>query len=142
MKESSFATIGFGVCVKPSQISHAGNGLFAKQFFAKNALVTEFEGKHIYSQSKVNELVATHVRTVSFGYHYIDGNVPIQLGKGGAAFANDATQLTDFKNNTTFKKIWDRKQARYRIFLKATKDIQTNEEIFVSYGKDYWHKFF
>lgn len=116
------ATIGNGVSIQPSWVPNAGNGLFANRNFEKNELITELEGTHIYSKAVVDAMkqqgFASHIRSVSIGYHYIDGNVPIQQGKGGAAFANDAYQ-TCFQNNTYFLSIMGWFQGLLPYFFKS-----------------------
>lgn len=135
--------IGNGVEVKPSTLEGAGNGLFACIDFESGDIITEFCGKFITkmeADALKSELKHTHVRTVDFGYLYIDGlKDPISAtGKGGASFSNHK-RISEA--NSKFHKVYDTKSARNKIYLKATKRILKDEEIFTNYGKTYWEFF-
>lgn len=136
------AIIGNGVQILPSLMPNAGNGLFADRDFKKNELITEYDGPRIdkASADKLREKhMHTHIRVVNSQYEYIDGYKDVLVGKGGGSFANDAT--IQKQNNSIYFSKFDELRGRGRVFLKATKDIKKGEEIYVSYGKDYWRSF-
>jgi hypothetical protein len=81
----------------------AGYGLFTKRRFARNELITEYDGVIMdYKQAKALRRAHrhSHIRTVNSQHRYIDGLKRPRRGWGGASFANDArSKLT---NNAEF----------------------------------------
>lgn len=135
------ATIGSGLEVLPSRIPNAGNGLFATRVFANNSLITLYEGNVIdkaEADRRQSQGQAHYIRSAVKQHKYIDSlRDPEQAhGRGGASFVNDGTEWG--WNNSTFETKFCQKQARDILFLKATKEILPGEEIFASYGRDYW----
>lgn len=130
-------TIGNGVTVKPSLLPHAGNGLFTLRRFLKNELITEYCGKRI-SWEEACQLRClgkhSHIRKITALHEAIDGLREPVLGQGGASFANDDPD----KINAVFTGRFDHGTAMERVYLKATRDLEADEEVYVSYGEDYW----
>jgi len=136
------ATVGNGVVVLPSTIPFAGVGLFATRNFKKNEIITGFSGEIIDRKEadKRRKLgLDTHIRDLDKPYVYIDGFKTIEesFGKGGAQFANDALD-NELNNAVFYKRYGTDSNPIPSIWLKAKRDIKSGEEIFVSYGKDYW----
>jgi len=132
--------IGYQVEVKPSQIKHAGLGLYSKIVFRKGQAITEYDGKIIdWDQAKElrEKKQATHVRTLVSQFYCIDGLKKPLVGRGGGSFCNDS-RGSGFANNATFKKKYDSGGIRDQVFIVAKRDIEPGEEIFVSYGTGYW----
>jgi hypothetical protein len=144
-------TVGNGLVVKKSTIQDAGNGLFLDLGIkvAKNAIVTYYEGKEKYldelpkdphlisKQNKMQRLDSHWITLASMRSVVIgsDDSNP-QEGIGGASFINDARDRK--KNNAKF--VVRDEVENGGIFLKSKRDIQPGEELFVSYGKNYWKK--
>jgi hypothetical protein len=140
----TFATLGKknGLDLRPTSLmtipDPKNRGLFATRPFLKNELVTEYTGEYITREQAVERRKngkASHIKSLTH-HQLIDGNRSPKEGQGVAQFTNDATKTGG--NNTQFYTPFDKKEARYRIFLKATRDIACDEEIFVCYGNDYW----
>ncbi|MBL0358198.1 MAG: SET domain-containing protein-lysine N-methyltransferase [Chitinophagaceae bacterium] len=118
--------------VKDSNLPGAGKGLFTKKFIPKGTLITEHLGKI----STWNE--ADHDDGNNAYIYYVSKNHVIDAKDHSgslAHFTNDARgykKLIGFTNNSKYV------ERGKRVFIEATKDIQPNEEIFVSYGKEYW----
>ena len=118
--------------VKRSKIPGAGKGLFTSRFIPKGTLIVEYKGR-VSTWKKVLE------GKVFNGYvyylkreHVIDA---MTYKKALARFANDANGLintNELVNNSKFMLRED------KVYIRATKDIFASEEIFVSYGKEYW----
>lgn len=158
-------TPGCGVEIKLSSIAGAGRGLFAVKPFTVGEPITAYYGELVtHAESKKRN--ASHLRSLFAMRFAIDGRymldgTPItepetQLaGHGAAAFANDARDQE--KNNAEFLKIdspknlkaygtfasggpWQLDPGESKIILYATKPIKAGQEIFVSYGDDYWKR--
>lgn len=120
--------------VKKSKIPGAGKGLFTKVPFKKGERIIEYLGE-IITEAQLDKRAENDI----FGYAFfvskrkcIDAYyVPEAL----ARYANDAKGLTrveGLKNNCSYA-IW-----KNRGWIEAERDIKAGEEIFVSYGAEYW----
>lgn len=138
----SSATVGNGLEVKASTLKHAGNGCFTTKTFKKGEYVTEYDGQRIgWEDAKRRRRLGidAYIRTLYFGWIYIDGLCDPEAvkGKGGGSFVNDGK---DCKINNLTWYLDDREGGTPRMLLKASRNIQTGEELFVSYGKTYWRQ--
>ena len=118
--------------VKTSTLPGTGKGLFTKQFIPKGTLITEHKGKistwHAADHDDGNNPYIYYVSR----NHVIDAK---DHPDSFAHFTNDARgykKVVGYTNNATYIEMGK------RVFIKATKNIQPNEEIFVGYGKEYW----
>lgn len=118
--------------VQPSTLEGAGNGLFTRIDIKKGTRIIEYKGK----VTTWKEVTSTGIFNGYVFYikknHVIDAK---NYKKGIARFANDARGLTRKKgtvNNAEYV------QESGRVFIEAKKNIAAGEEIFVSYGKEYW----
>jgi uncharacterized protein len=118
--------------VKRSTIPGSGKGLFTKQFIAKETRIVEYKGK-ITTWKIIKE------SPVFNGYvFYINRNRVIDAmnyKKAFGRFANDAkgiTKIKGLKNNCRYE------VEGNKVFIIAAINIDAGNEIFVSYGKDYW----
>jgi len=118
--------------IKRSGITGAGKGLFTKEFIAKGTRIVEYIGsittwKDVMAQTRFNGYV-----------YYIKRNIVIDAKpykKTFGRYANDANGITKIKNV--------KNNSRYiiegtKVFIEAFKNINAGDEIFVSYGKEYW----
>jgi hypothetical protein len=134
------------VYVGPSTLPDAGFGLFAGRDFKKNERITFYGGAKL-DLEEANELFLNnkdwrYLRAVEVKHSYIDGFRGIDLFKFSlpdlcASAANDARGP---RNNTMYSRQWNEKIAEYQICLKALRDIEKGEEIFVGYGATYWER--
>lgn len=119
--------------VRLSNIKDAGFGLFAKSTIKKGDLISEFTGELI-DNNQVEILSSKRKMLYLIDW---DENYTLDVEKSDcfAKYANDAEGLKLVKNLKNNSKIsW----YNNKLFLEATKDIKQNEEIYVSYGKEYW----
>lgn len=119
--------------VRLSNIKDAGFGLFAKSTIKKGDLISEFTGELI-DNNQVEILSSKRKMLYLIDW---DENYTLDVEKSDcfAKYANDAEGLKLIKNLKNNSKIsW----YNNKLFLEATKDIKQNEEIYVSYGKEYW----
>jgi len=118
--------------VKKSQLPQAGKGLFTSTDIPKGTRIVEYKGRiqpwrEVKDQDGIN------------GYlMYINRNVVINglaAVKTLARYANDAgglVRLEGIRNNAEFV------SEGKRCFIEATRNIKAGEEIFASYGSEYW----
>lgn len=119
--------------VRLSNIKDAGFGLFAKSTIKKGDLISEFTGELI-DNNQVEILSSKRKMLYLIDW---DENYTLDVEKSDcfAKYANDAEGLKLIKNLKNNSKIsW----YNNKLFLEAIKDIKQNEEIYVSYGKEYW----
>jgi SET domain-containing protein len=120
--------------VKKSKIPGAGKGLFTKRDIKKGERIVEYLGE-IVTEAELNRRADKDIYGYSF---YISKKkcidayyTPDEL----ARYANDAKGLTKVKGITN--------NCAYVIYknsgwISAEKNIKAGEEIFVSYGAEYW----
>jgi len=134
-------SLGHGVEVRRTTIpgTHPRNrGLFATVRIERNKLITEYSGKKINRETAMKlrkDGKATHVKGLNYDF-FLDGNRWPCTGEGAAQMANDGRDL--FENNAKFVIKYDIAAGGDRCFLKALRDIEVGEEIFVSYGNWFW----
>jgi hypothetical protein len=112
---------------------NAGLGLFAKKQFKVNDYICSYLGTIIHTDTE-NDFESDYVLKYD-NTHSIDSDDPTSCY---ARYANDA--ITSTKINSRFSV----RRGVIALCLRATKTIKTGDEIFVSYGDDYWKcdKFF
>jgi uncharacterized protein len=118
--------------VKISTLPGTGRGLFTKSFIPKGTVITEHKGKiSTWNAADHDDGKNPYIYYVSRN-HVIDAkDHPDSI----AHFTNDANgykKMAGFTNNSKYV------VKGKRVFIEAIKDIQPNDEIFVSYGKEYW----
>ena len=121
--------------VKKSTLPAAGKGLFTLNDVKKGEIVCEYEGERITwaeaivrnDKNKGGYVYYINKNNCIDAYHYLD-----TFGR----YANDAAgvgRISGFRNNSTYEVI------KNRVFIRATRNIPANSEIFVSYGRSYWN---
>lgn len=122
--------------IRLSKIKDAGFGVFAKTNIKKGDLISEFTGKLVR-----NDDYDYWSKKEQFLYLiYWDENHKLDVENSDcfAKYANDACGINKIKGLKNNSKIaWHDD----RLFLKAIKDIEKGEEIYVSYGKEYWNEY-
>ena len=129
---------------KQSNISDIGFGLFAGENIKKGSLITEFFG------------VKTSTPTDQWSVVHFNDKIYLQCNKNNlASYANDVIifpkERRDFvdliNNNKELYQSYNNQSANayiyqndrlIRAWLKASRDIEKDEEIFVHYGLPFW----
>lgn len=121
-----------GLYTKKSNLPGAGKGLFTKNFIAKGVVIIEYLGK-ISSWKDADHRDGTNVYIYYLSKHHVIDAFAYK--KALARYANDANGFSkkkDLKNNARYE------NEGLKAYIIASKDISPGEEIFVSYGKEYW----
>lgn len=125
--------------VKTSTLHRAGRGLFACERIASKQPIVEYLGELITFQESKNRRDkgrATHIRSLIAMSWCIDG---IDADTGGA-MANDAGFKRANAEMVSFHathNLFHRNPNHSLVYLRATRVIEADEEIFVDYGEDY-----
>jgi SET domain-containing protein len=122
--------------VKESTLPNCGKGLFTKVDIKKGALIVEYQGEKItwaegLKRNEHHEFQSPYLFYIS-AKNCIDAEYTLDAL---ARYANDAkghTRIKGLNNNAEYAII---KRIPY---IMATRNIKAGEEIFVSYGDDYW----
>ena len=115
-----------------SGIPEAGLGLFTKVPISKGATIIEYTGKISSWEG------ADHQDGNNLYIYFINDNHVIDAAKRKRSlgrYANDARglkKIKGFSNNAVFI------EEGLKVYIVATKNIEADQEIFVSYGKEYW----
>jgi SET domain-containing protein len=126
----------FGVAVKKSRILGSGMGLFAKRAIPPNKLIVEYSGTKV-------QLEIAHADTYISQYCLqLDDDFAVDakedVGNLGR-FANDADHGSNpFVCNAQY--VIKTKNGEKTAWIEAIDSIAVGEEIFVSYGEEFWDK--
>ncbi len=125
--------------VKKSGIKDAGLGLFnGLETKKKGTIIAEYDGPILRSLPSLNP--CTYVLELRGENHpkgplYLNGNSTTNLG----SFANDCRSVNKDAGECKGNNADLMKRPKKRMFaLRANRDIKPGEEIFTSYGSDYW----
>ncbi|HRG59815.1 MAG TPA: SET domain-containing protein-lysine N-methyltransferase [Bacteroidia bacterium] len=122
--------------VQTSLLPNCGKGLFTKIDIKKGATIVEYKGEKItwaegLKRNENHQFQSPYLFYISPN-NCIDAEYTLDAL---ARYANDAkghTKVNGLTNNAEYAVI---KRVPY---IVATKNIKAGEEIFVSYGSDYW----
>ncbi|PHJ18222.1 histone lysine set [Cystoisospora suis] len=139
-------SIGCGLTVSASSLGRgSGLGVYACRPYSARSRVGEYAG--VCVDRKVAMMLrgmgtSTHVMRVGMQYQYLVGYRLPFLFAGGGAFVNDGRWFADGRKgpgvSVRFHVAYDKKRAKDRVYVVATKDIEAGEEIFTSYDNQYW----
>jgi len=111
----------FKLRIDNSSIPNAGLGVFADEFIPKGSIVGEYVGSSVDSDGD---------------YTYVKNNGKVIdaciLPRCYVAMMNDSIGSMYFYNCRFVE------DSTHRVFAIATENILEGNELFVSYGKDYW----
>lgn len=120
--------------IQPSQIKNAGNGLYTSIEILEGEIISRFIGE-VISQEEAKK--RSDLGDDDYFMMLPSGEtLDCKRTECFAKFANDAEGIpSEFKNNSIITMDDDN-----NVVLVATRDINSNEEIFTGYGKKYWEK--
>lgn len=121
--------------IQKSQIENSGNGLFTAIEIYKEEIISIFKGK-IITNTEAESIVK--LNKDKYFINLLDGTIlDSNTVDCFAKYANDSNGFIKSKYKNNSKITLDESN---NVCLVATKNIQSNEEIFCSYGKRYWKK--
>ena len=128
------------------------NGLFAKRTFEANEIIGEYRGPIVPSEKSDDPIFDPEDKMLELNEKYV------LLGRSIAAYANDCVDLKLEKYGSEEYKKWVEKEefpkhqgceqnAEFlfkanKVFLVSKRQIKAGEEIFLSYGFDYWKTYY
>jgi SET domain-containing protein len=119
-----------------SQLPNAGKGLFSAITIYKNEIISLFKGEIL---TNIEAKHRADNKEDQYFINLLDGSImDSKHVHCFAKYANDAKGFSnsDFKNNAKITLDEDN-----NVCIVATKSIKSGEEIFCSYGKQYWKKY-
>jgi len=115
--------------IKPSNIKNGGSGLFSIQNIPKDTMIGYYKGDILSGNNKVTD----YSFQISAKY-FIDAK---EFPRCYIAMINDAKN-SQFENNCEFRIIEHKIKKNSKICLYSIKDIKKGNELFASYGDEYW----
>ena len=115
--------------IKPSNIKNGGNGLFSLQNIPNETMIGYYIGDILSGNNKVTD----YSFQISKKY-FIDAK---EFPRCYIAMINDAKN-SQFVNNCEFRIIEKKIKKNNKICLYSIKDIKRCDELFASYGDEYW----
>ena len=129
----------YGVRVKPSTIPNSGRGLFAARAFAANEWICPYGGEAVSGaciDTRYGDLTAPYADTLSQN-RYLDAACVRGIGSmAQGLFRANSTRPRALSAHNAMGAVRKRNGVR-EVWLKATKAIQPNAEIFHYYGDEY-----
>ena len=135
-KEEYVNSTNFDLYIGKSNIEHAGLGVFTNDYIFEDTIIGEYNGElienfepnigdyyyEIVEPDKEKGIIGVGIDALKFPRDYM-------------AMINDASFEKVLKNNCEFQTDVENK----KVYIVAIKDIQPEEELFVSYGEGYWN---
>jgi SET domain-containing protein len=115
--------------IKPSNIKNGGNGLFSLQNIPNETMIGYYIGDILSGNNKVTD----YSFQISKKF-FIDAK---EFPRCYIAMINDAKN-SQFVNNCEFRIIEKKIKKNNKICLYSIKDIKRCDELFASYGDEYW----
>ena len=124
--------------LKTSTIPNSGKGLFTLKEIPRNRNVAQYTGRLI-TEEQYEEEDSGYGASIS-NHRIVDAN---STQDGIARYANDCRILNRNQKqcngpNVEFVVNYDNGQEVPEIWLRSTKKILANSEIFLEYGDEYW----
>ncbi len=124
-------------------------GLWTTRDFYKHDFITAYSGHRVTGEKNIQRVIMEHKdamtdkgqdihsHTLSINrFEVILGfkTLPAPLNKGGGSYANDGGPS---RNNSKYHKVHLNNGTEV-VLLRAIRDIPKHNEVFVSYGSQYW----
>jgi hypothetical protein len=135
--EANFYNDGsFNLYITHSQLPDAGLGVYTDDFIPEDTIIGEYKGEIVKSYN---------LETNDYFYELVEAdeaNGVIGVGIDSSklprcymAMINDAQFSKTYSNNCVFE--GDIEEGK--VYVVSTRDIEPEEELFVSYGEGYWN---
>jgi hypothetical protein len=127
----------FDLAIKPSKIPKSGKGLFTLKAIAKNQKIVKYTGE-IKTLDEYNKNPSGYAVAISKGRVIDAASTQSELGR----YANDcraSNRKAGQCNGSNARFSVSYKGGTPTIWIKSTKNIPANSEIYISYGHEYWN---
>jgi hypothetical protein len=127
----------FNLYITHSQLPDSGLGVYTDDFIPENTIIGEYTGELVKSYNlETNdyfyELVEANEASGVMGVGIDSSKLP----RCYMAMINDAQFSKTYTNNCVFEGDIEEE----KVYVVSTRDIEPEEELFVSYGEGYWNQ--
>jgi hypothetical protein len=126
----------FNLYIENSQLPDSGLGVYTEDFIPENTIIGEYTGEIVKSyklepNDYFYELIEADEKNGVMGIGIDSSKLP----RCYMAMINDAQFSKTFSNNCVFEGDVEEK----KVYVVSLRDIEPDEELFVSYGEGYWN---
>ena len=138
--KNTFNNSDFDLYIDNSGIPKAGFGVFTNDFIPAECIIGLYEGEKIFDYDYTNDPYYYEIRALDREKGISSFGISAQkYPRCFMGMINDATDDPEFKNNCEFEVEIDEEDiTKSKIYIVSIVDIEEGEELFVSYGSDYW----
>lgn len=125
----------FNLYITYSQLPDSGLGVYTDDFIPENTIIGEYSGEIVKSYKlETNDYFYELVEADEVNGIMGVGIDSSKLPRCYMAMINDAQFSKTYSNNCVFEGDLDEN----KVYVVSTRDIEPEEELFVSYGEGYW----
>jgi hypothetical protein len=125
----------FSLYITKSGLLDAGLGVYTDDFIPENTIIGEYTGEIIESYNiESNDYYYELVEPDEAGGKMGIGIDSSELPRCYMGMVNDAQFSKQYSNNCSFESEVEEK----KVYVVSLRDIEPGEELFVSYGENYW----
>ncbi len=130
----------FNLKVDTSGIPKAGLGVYTLDFIPTDCIIGEYEGQLLENYDCTNDPYYYEIRQAEPENSISSLGIScLKLPRCYMGMINDATDYLEYTNNCEFElEINEEDIKQSKVYIISTCDIEPEEELFVSYGEDYW----
>jgi SET domain-containing protein len=133
----------FKLEIKPSNITAAGLGVFTLEDIPNDTFIDTYDGEYMTTSSKLSktDYYGHKLRRMIHSLYYIEVEKDIGIDATSyprcfISMVNDCYN-SEFRENTEFRNIRNPGEIP-KVGLWTTREIKKGEELYVSYGDEYW----
>ena len=120
----------YHLAIRPSTIPNAGDGLFALKDFKKGEFISDYIGEELTQQNKDNRYGNTQQDIAPYA---------IKVSKNKIIDCACTRSIGSYANHKKGNINASISVYMGKAEIKASKNIKDGQEIFISYGRDYWN---
>ena len=126
----------FSLYITKSGLQDAGLGVYTDDFIPENTIIGEYTGEIIESYNiEANDYYYELVEPDEVAGKMGIGIDSSKLPRCYMGMINDAQFSKKYSNNCSFESEVEEK----KVYVVSSRDIEPGEELFVSYGENYWN---
>jgi SET domain-containing protein len=123
--------------VKESNIKNAGNGVFysGREILKKGEILFEYEGI-VLGGKKERAFRSNRSFNLGNGYEIYGTGIASFINDGLEYFSTNCEFFTIINSSTGDIKFSE--ESSKKVFIRSTRDIYSNEELYIDYGNEFW----